>query len=131
MCRSARLDGLLAAALPELERTETHDLAAMGYGLLGRCASAGRRHAAAIRAVRHAIRLAGSTTWRGVARRGPRPDVRSIGIVLPGSSTASKLGPGAATGEPAYEAYATKALAQALMMAAVRRGHHACSKASS
>jgi len=110
---------LLAGALAELERTEAHDIAAMGYGLLARCASAGRRDAAAIRAVRRAIALAGS---RGDLARCCATAVLGltfarVGIVQAGiryceqaKSEARRLR------EPAYEAYATRTLAQALMI---------------
>ncbi len=111
--------GLLAGALAELERTEAHDIAAMGYGLLARCASAGRRHAAAIRAARRAIALAGSSgdLARCCATAVLGLTFARIGIVQAGiqhcqqaRSEARRLR------EPAYEAYATRALAQALII---------------
>jgi DNA-binding SARP family transcriptional activator len=120
---------LLAGALAELERTAAADIAAadiaaMGYGLLARCASARRRHAAAIRAARQAIRLAGS---RGDLARCCATAVLGltfarVGIVQAGiqhcqqaRSEAQRLG------EPAYEAYATRTLAQSLIIG----GHYA------
>ncbi len=117
--RIADAAALLAGALAELERSGAPDLAAMGYGLLGRCASAAGRHAAAIRAVRRAIRLAG-----------PRGDLAQccatavlgltfarVGIVQAGIQHCEQARCDARRlREPAYEAYATRTLAQALMI---------------
>jgi DNA-binding SARP family transcriptional activator len=117
--RIADAAALLAGALGELERSGALDLAAMGYSLLGRCASAAGRHAAAIRAVRRAIQLAGP---RGDLARCCATAVLGltfarVGIVQAGiqhceqaRSEARRLR------EPAYEAYATRTLAQALMI---------------
>jgi MalT-like TPR region len=110
---------LLTGALAELERTAADDVAAMGYGLLARCASAGRRHATAIRAVRQAIRLAesGGELARCCATAVLGLTFARVGIVQAGiqhcqqaRSEAQRLG------EPAYEAYATRTLAQALII---------------
>jgi DNA-binding SARP family transcriptional activator len=111
---------LLAAAVPTLERSGAVTLASMGYCLLGRCASAAGRHAAAIQAVRQAIRLAGPSgdlaRCCGTAVLGltlARVGIASVGIqhCQQARSDARQLR------EQAYEAYATRALAQALIVA--------------
>jgi DNA-binding SARP family transcriptional activator len=110
---------LLAGAVAELERTAADDVAAMGYGLLARCASAGRRHAAAIRAVRQAIRLAGSggDLARCCATAVLGLTFARVGIVQAGIQHCQQARNEAQRlGEPAYEAYATRTLAQALII---------------
>jgi DNA-binding SARP family transcriptional activator len=110
---------LLAGALPELERTGAADIAAMGYGLLGRCVSASGRHAAAIRAVRQAIRLAGP---RGDLARCCATAVLGLTLARVGISQAGTVHCQEAIREarrlraPAYEAYATRTLAQAFII---------------
>ena len=109
----------LTTVLPELERAERVDLAAMGYSLLGRCASANGRHAAAIRAVRHAIRLAGTADdlARCCATAGLGLTFARIGIVHAGLEHCQQARTQARRlREPAYEAYAINALAQALII---------------
>ncbi len=115
---------LLVAALPELERTGRVDLAAMGYGLLGRCLSADGRHAAAIRAVRHAIRLAepGDDLAGCCASAVLGLTLARVGIVHAGLEHCHEaLNQARRLREPAYEAYATRTIAQALILG----GHYA------
>ncbi len=112
---------LLRAALPELERADALDAAAMGYALLGHCASAEGRHAAAIRAARSSLRLAAGTAGGDLARCCATAvlglTLGRIGIASAGLercqhavSLAMRLG------EPGHEAYAIKAMAQVLLM---------------
>ena len=112
---------LLCRALPELERADEVDAAAMGYALLGRCAIAQGRHAAAIRAARCAQRLARCAKDGDLARCCAtavlgltlgRVGIATAGLerCLEAVSLAARLG------EPAYEAYATRAMAQVLLL---------------
>ena len=110
---------LLAGSLPELERAGARDIAAMGYCLLGRCASADGRHAAAIRAVRQAMRLAGprDDLARCCATAVLGLTLARVGIVSAGIDHCRQARAEAQRlREPAYEAYATRALAQALIV---------------
>jgi DNA-binding SARP family transcriptional activator len=110
---------LLTGALPELERAGRVDLAAMGYALLGRCASANGRHAAAIRAVRRAIRLAGpdDDLARCSATAGLGLTLARVGIVGGGLEQCQQARNQARLlREPAYEADTTRTMAQALII---------------
>jgi DNA-binding SARP family transcriptional activator len=112
---------LLAAALPELEQAAALDTAAMGYGLLGRCASADGRHAAAIRAARRAIRLAGAGRAGDLARCCATAvlglTLARVGIAHGGVERCQHARTQARRlREAAYEAYAIRALAQALIV---------------
>ncbi len=112
---------LLRRALPELERAGEMDAAAFGHALLGRCASAEGRHATAIRAARCALRLADGATSGDLVRCCATAvlglTLARVGIASTGLercrhavSEAKRLR------EPAYEAYATRALAQVLLV---------------
>jgi DNA-binding SARP family transcriptional activator len=112
---------LLRNALPELERAGEMEAAAMGNALLGRCASAEGRHAAAIRAVRRALRLADGTTSADLVRCCATAvlglTLARVGIASSGLERCQHaLSEAARLGEPGYEAYATSALAQALIV---------------
>jgi DNA-binding SARP family transcriptional activator len=109
---------LLAAALPELERAGALNAAAMGYALLGRCASADGRHAAAIGAARRAIRLAGSGPDGDLARCCATAvlglTLVRIGVARGGIERCEQARTQAQRlREPAYEAYTVTVLAQA------------------
>lgn len=112
---------LLRGALPELAAAGELEATAMGHALLGRCASAEGRHAAAIRAVRSALRLAGGTT-RGDQVRCCATAVLGltlarVGIASTGLEHCQRaVSEAARLGEPAYEAYATRAMAQVLIV---------------
>jgi len=117
---------LLAGALPELERAGEQDIAAMGYALQARCASASCRHAAAIRAARHAIRLTGpdGDLVRCCATAVFGLTLARVGITKAGIEQCRQARSHAQQlQEPAYEAYATRAPAQALMVS----GHYTAS----
>ena len=112
---------LLRRTLPELAAAGELEAAAMGYALLGRCASAEGRHAAAIRAVRSSLQLAGGTPGGDLARCCATAvlglTLARVGIASAGLehcqhavSEAMRLG------EPAYEAYATRAMAQVFII---------------
>jgi DNA-binding SARP family transcriptional activator len=112
---------LLRGALPELERAGELEATAMGYALLGRCASAEGRHAAAIRAVRRALRLAGAAASadrvRCCATAVLGLTLARVGIASSGlESCQHAVSEAVRLGEPAYEAYATSALAQAFIV---------------
>jgi DNA-binding SARP family transcriptional activator len=112
---------VLRGALPELERAEKVDAAAMGYALLGRCASAEGRHAAAIRAVRDSLRLADGTPAGYLVRCCATAvlglTLARVGIASTGIERCRQaLSQAARLGEPEYEAYATRAMAQALIV---------------
>jgi DNA-binding SARP family transcriptional activator len=112
---------LLTDCVPALERASDLEAAAYGYCLLGRHASANHRHAAAIIAARHALRIAAD------GRRGAL--VRSCALALLGL-TLARIGvcdggvrycqqarsEAHAQGEPVYEVHAAQALAQALLL---------------
>ena len=110
---------LLAGALPELERAGEREIAAMAYALRARCASAAGRHAAAIRAARRAIRLAGPDGYlaRCCATAVLGLTLARVGITQAGIDQCEQArGDARQLQEPAYEAYAIRALAQALMI---------------
>ncbi len=117
--RVSEAAALLAGALPELERAGEREIAAMAYALRARCASAAGRHAAAIRAARRAIRLAGPDGYlpRCCATSVLGLTLARVGITQAGIEQCEQaLGDARQLQEPAYEAYATRALAQALMI---------------
>ena len=112
---------LLRGALPELEAAGETEVAAMGYALLGCCASAVGRHAAAIRAVRSSLRLAGGTTRGDLARCCATAvlglTLARVGIASTGLEHCQRaVSEAARLGEPAYQAYATRAMAQVLIV---------------
>ncbi len=112
---------LLRCALPELERAGEMDAAAMGYALLGRCASAEGRHAAAIRAAREAVRLADCARSGDLARCCATAvlglTLARIGIASAGiERCVHAVSEARRIGEVAYEAYATQAMGQALIV---------------
>jgi DNA-binding SARP family transcriptional activator len=110
---------LLADALPELDGAGEREIAAMAYALRARCASATGRHAAAIRAARQAIRLAGPDGYlaRCCATAVLGLTLARVGITQAGIEQCEQARADARQlQEPAYESYATRALAQALMI---------------
>ena len=110
---------LLAGALPELERAGEREIGAMAHALRARCASAAGRHAAAIRAARRAIELAGpdGSLARCCATAVLGLTLARVGITHAGIEQCEQARADARQlQEPAYEAYATRALAQALMV---------------
>jgi DNA-binding SARP family transcriptional activator/tetratricopeptide (TPR) repeat protein len=117
---------LLASCVPALEQAGELPAAAMGYALMGRCASADGRHAAAIRAARRAVKLAGegpgselvrccATTVLGLTLARVGIAGRGIDLCMQALVEARTLR------EPAYEAHAMRTLAQALILS----GQHA------
>jgi hypothetical protein len=113
---------LLATCAPALSLAGDPDLAAMSYGLLGRCASAEGRHAIALRSLRQARALAASGPAGARARccldMVTGLTLARIGLCDSGPAQCRKaLAAAQALGEPAYAVQAAKALAQALMLA--------------
>jgi DNA-binding SARP family transcriptional activator len=118
--RLTEAGALLAGALPELEGGGgASEIAAMAYALRARCTSAAGRHAAAIRAARRAIRLAGpdGDLARCCATSVLGLTLARVGITQAGIEQCEQARADARQlQEPAYEAYATRALAQALVI---------------
>jgi DNA-binding SARP family transcriptional activator len=109
---------MLATCLPAIETGRDPVTVAMGYALLGRCASACRRHAAAMRAARSAVRIADEThdgkMVRCIAGGVLGLTLARTGIVGVGTDHCEQsLASARELGEPAYEAAALMALAQA------------------
>jgi tetratricopeptide (TPR) repeat protein len=112
---------LLAGCLPVLEEAGELHVAALGWCLLGRHASVDQRHAAAIKLARHAIELSATGPCSGLERCAA---LAVLGLTL------ARIGAcGAAVRhcqqaredarsmhEPIYEAHATQALAQVLIL---------------
>jgi DNA-binding SARP family transcriptional activator len=110
---------LLAGAVPELERAGERDIAAMAYALRARCASADGRHAAAIRAARQAIQLGGpeGDLARCCATAVLGLTLARVGMTQAGIEQCQQAQTDARQlRQPAYEAYATRALAQGLIL---------------
>jgi DNA-binding SARP family transcriptional activator len=120
--RVADADRLLTACVPALERTGDVATAAMGHGLLARCASASGRHAIAIRAARRALSLAGlqdpgAELTSCAARAVLGLTLARIGMTaLAQAQCRSALAHARDLGQPAYETAALRALAQVLIL---------------
>ena len=118
--------GLLASCVPALEQARELPAAAMGYALMGRCASADGRHAAAIRAARRGVKLAGEGPGSELVRCCA---ATVLGLTLARVGIAGRsidlchraLAEARTLREPAYEAHAMRTLAQALILS----GQHA------
>lgn len=123
----AEANRLLTACVPALERRGDVAIAAMGHGLLARCASANGRPAIAIRSVRQALRLAGHQETGGELTRCAARAVlgltlaRTGMIILAQAQCRDALRQARDLGEPAYQAAALRALAQVLILS----GDHA------
>jgi DNA-binding SARP family transcriptional activator len=119
--RADTATALLVDCLPTLEAAADLETAAYGHCLLGRYASAGHRHAAAVRMARRALQLAGD---------GPRGTlVRCCALSLLGI-TLARMGMVAVSlghcekarsdahslSEPVYEVHAAQAQAQVLLL---------------
>jgi len=117
---------LLTGCLPVLEQSGELHSAAMAIGLLARLASGSGRHAAAIRAARHAIRVAATIPGGALADCAART---VIGLTLARIGSAGNaarycrdaLATARGLGESAYEAHAARVLAQVLILS----GQHA------
>jgi DNA-binding SARP family transcriptional activator len=112
---------LLADCAPRLEQAEDLESAAYGYCLLGRCASADHRHAAAIRMARRAVQLAGDSRRSGLIRCCALTvlglTLARMGMLDGGSRHCQQARADArALAEPIYEAQAAQALAQVLIL---------------
>jgi DNA-binding SARP family transcriptional activator/tetratricopeptide (TPR) repeat protein len=113
--------GLLGHCAPALEQGGEPSIAAMAYALLGRCASADCRHGAAIKAARHAVKLAGdgpsSELTRCCADSVIGLTLARVGIAGSGMCHLQRaLGEARSLDQPAYEAHAIQGLAQALVI---------------
>jgi DNA-binding SARP family transcriptional activator len=130
--QAGEADRLLAWCIPVLERSGDLATAAMGHGLLARCASASGRHALAIRSARQALRLAGCQDADGEFTRCAARAVLGVTLARVGMTRLAQeqcqyaLKEARDLGEPAYEAAALRALAQVLILG---RDHTAAAKA--
>jgi DNA-binding SARP family transcriptional activator len=108
---------ILAACLPAIETGGDPVIIAMGHALLGRCASACGRHAAAMRAARSALRTAGENRdgkmIRCIAGSVLGLTLARTGIIgLDADHCEQSLAAARELDEPAYQAAAVMALAQ-------------------
>ena len=117
---------LLAVCLPVLEDAGDLSVVALGRALLARCASACGRHAAALRAARHSLRItegrvdgekAGCVARMSLGLTYARIGAPQIGAAY----CEAALSAARALGEPTYEAAAARAYAQVCVLA----GHYA------
>jgi DNA-binding SARP family transcriptional activator len=113
--------GILASCLPVLESAADLDTAALACCLQGRLASASQRHGAAIRLARDAMGLATGLPRAGLVHCVALPVLgltlarmgACAGAVRPCQQARSAA---RGLGEPVYEAHATMALAQVLIL---------------
>lgn len=113
--------GLLARSLPVLEQASDWETAALGWCLLGKQASIDRRHAAAIRLARHAIELSAGRSCAALVRSSALTvlglTLARIGACDAGVQHCLRACSDARNmHEPVYEAHATKALAQVMIL---------------
>ncbi len=127
----AAADRLLTACIPVLERSGDLATAAMGHGLLARCASASGRHAIAIRSAQQARSLAARQDAGGWLTRCAARAVLGVTLARVGMTRLAQeqcrcaLSEARDLGQPAYEAAALRALAQVLLLS---RDHAAASE---
>jgi DNA-binding SARP family transcriptional activator len=118
----AEADRLLTSCIPVLEQSGDLATAAMGHGLLARCASASGRHAIAIRSAQQALMLAcrqdaGGELTHCAARAVLGVTVARVGMTrLAQDQCRRALKDARDLGQPAYEAAALRALAQVLIL---------------
>jgi DNA-binding SARP family transcriptional activator len=112
---------LLTACLPVLGQAGDEPTAAMAHGLASRCLSASRRHAAAIRSARNAMRLAGDGLDGELTRAAA---LAVLGLTLARVGMAGRAGElcrqsrqvARELGQPACESAAVRAHAQVLLL---------------
>jgi tetratricopeptide (TPR) repeat protein len=115
------VSGLLASCVPILESSGDLSTAALAYCLQGRQASADQRHAAAIRLARYAMSLVTGMPRAGLVQCAALSVLAltlarlgACGTAIPHCQQAQSVARG--MNERVYEAYATMALAQVLIM---------------
>jgi tetratricopeptide (TPR) repeat protein len=119
--RFAEASRLLATCVPSLEHLGDHARAAMGYGLLARCASASGRNGLAISSARSALRLAGPIGDGELTCCAVRAVLgitfARVGMTSLGQAHCRRaVGEARDLGERAYLTAALRALAQALIL---------------
>jgi DNA-binding SARP family transcriptional activator/tetratricopeptide (TPR) repeat protein len=112
---------LLTANMAALERASDQQIAAMAIGLAGRCHSASGRHAAAMRAARSAMRLAGDRPEGELTRCAAQAvlglTLGRIGILSEAEDHCRQSRQAACElSQPAYESAAVRAQAQVLIL---------------
>jgi tetratricopeptide (TPR) repeat protein len=112
---------LLARCVPALEQMRDLDTAALGYCLLASGASADGRHSAAIRLARRAIGLAADRARSDLVHCCALTvlglTLARIGMCDKGAQHCRQArGDARAAGQPVYESYAIRALAQVLIL---------------
>ena len=111
---------LLAQSAPRLERLGVTGAAAMAYGLLGSCANQTQRHAVALRACQHAMRLAVGEPHGDLIRCAARAvlgeTLARMGVISIGTAYCQRaVAEAHALAEPAYAVFAVRALVAALL----------------